>query len=241
MNSARNTQAGSLDDVAPQWREEFEHAYPQLAHVKEESWAAILTAARFIKVPANQNLLEQLDLCQGFLLLLQGGVRVFQYAEDGRELTLYRLEPGDICIKSLNSLMTQKPFGAIARTETEVHALALSPAQFHDAMNLSEGFRTHILVKMSSRYCDMLNLVQDTVFKRLDMRLACLLGSLFEKSKGDTITITHQELAKELGTTREVVSRLLKEMERQDCIHLSRGRIQIASEDGLRWFARDRL
>ena len=233
-------QPKTLDDIAPQWRDEFEHAYPQLAHVDEERWSSILVSSRYLKVPANQVLLEEGDLCQGFLLLLKGGVRVFQYAEDGRELTLYRLEPGDICIKSLNSLMTKMPFGAIAKTETEVQALALSPDQFHDAMSLSEGFRSHILVKMSSRYCDMLNLVQDTVFKRLDMRLACLLGRLFEKSKGDTISITHQELAKELGTTREVVSRLLKEMERQNCIHLSRGKIQIASEDGLRWFAEDR-
>lgn len=222
----------------PEWQTDFAASYPDLAKLTDSVWLSIIQSAKYMEVPPGVVLLEQGEVCNGFLLLLTGGVRVFQYAPDGREITLYRLEPGDICIKSMNSLLHKRPFTATAETETETEttALVLSPNDFFSALRESEQFSLHIMTKMTDRFCDVLTIVEDSVFKRLDMRLACLLGHLFEKEKTDTLKITHQELAMELGTTREVVSRVLKEMERQDCVKLSRGRIRIASTEGLKWF-----
>jgi len=219
---------------APAWQPDFSASYPGLAKFADDGWKEIITSAQHVKAPTNTVLLEQGQICSGFILLLKGGVRVFQYVADGRELTLYRLEPGDICVMSLNSLLKDVPFAAVAKTETNIEALVLSPTQFSDALNSSQFFCKHILSRMTTRYCDMLTLVQETAFKRLDMRLACLLGRMFEKAQSDTLHITHQELAKEMGTTREVISRALKEMEHQECIHLARGQIQISSPEGLR-------
>ena len=80
-------------------------------------------------------------------------------------------------------------------------------------------------------------MIQNTAFNHLNMRLACMLGSLFERNQGPVLKITHQDLAHELGTTREVISRILKEFERQNCVNLSRGQIELASAEGLEWFS----
>jgi CRP/FNR family transcriptional regulator len=200
----------------------------------------IMDMVQYVPIPAETVLLSEADPCTRFLFLFEGTVRIYQHAQDGRELTLYRLHPGDVCVMSLNSLLYHRPFNAVAKAETDLQAAALSESDFHYAMANIGGFREHVLKKTSDRFCDVLTLMQDTAFKRLDMRLACLLGSLFERAGSDTLKITHQELARELGTTREVVSRTLKEFERQKCITLSRGQIRVASADGLDWFGRGR-
>jgi CRP/FNR family transcriptional regulator len=113
-------------------------------------------------------------------------------------------------------------------------------ADFNILMNSSEVFRHHVVTTLTNRLCESMCLIQTTAFDNLNMRLACMLGSLFERNKTNTLKITHQELAHELGTTREVISRILKQFERQDCIKLSRGAIDIASPEGLEWFSQER-
>lgn len=216
--------------------EALQAAYPELAGIQEPKWLEILARARNVQVPANTLFLHEGDSCDGFVLVLEGVVRIYQLAEDGRMVTLYRVTPGDICILSLNSLVQQQPFTAFAETEAEVRGLGLSAQDFMAALQVSESFARHMLGKLAEHYRDLMSLVQNTVFNRLDMRLACLLGGLFERARSDTLHITHQELANELGTSREVISRTLKEFERQDCIRLSRGRIRLCSSDGLAWF-----
>ena len=83
-------------------------------------------------------------------------------------------------------------------------------------------------------------LMEDLVFNKLESRLACLLGGMFEASSGGVIKATHQELANELGTTREVVSRILKSLEQQGCLILSRGKISLSAENSPNWFQQNR-
>lgn len=194
---------------------------------------SIFSIASPIEAPAEINLMEPGVQCSSFLLLLGGTVRIYQQAEDGREITLYRIHPGDVCVMSLNSLMHGRVFDAFARTETEINALALSPSQFSELLGRSTAFRNHVLTSVSDRFCDMLTLFEDTVFQRVQTRLTCVLGQLFRQSGEDSVHITHQELARELGTTREVVSRMLKDLERQGCIALGRGQIFLKSPDKL--------
>lgn len=220
----------------PQVQHDLLSFHPQLAELVDASWLDVLDVADEIKVGPNITLLMQNAPCKDFLLLLEGSIRIFQVAEDGREVTLYRIEPGDTCVMGLNSFLHEKPFAANAITETEIKALRLSLPDFRKAMGVSESFRNHVLGGLTSRFCDMIVSLQDTVFQRLDMRLACLLGRLFERADSDTIKITHMELANELGTTREVISRILKQLEQQGCINLARGQIQVASNQNLEWF-----
>ena len=90
-----------------------------------------------------------------------------------------------------------------------------------------------ILSSLADTVCTMVQTFYDTVFEPLDTRLACLLGRLFERAGSDTLEITHLELSQELGTTREVVSRLLKKLEQQDCIILKRGKILLGTNKNM--------
>jgi CRP/FNR family transcriptional regulator len=203
-------------------------SYPLLAEIDQPELRDIIARARHLQVPAKTLLMAEGQHCEAFALLLEGSVRVYQLSEDGREITLYRSFPGDICVMTLASLIHHRPFNAYAQTETPISALALSAADFERAMAVSETFRGWILGSLTNSFCDMMQTFHGTVFDTLEMRLACLLGQLFERSGGDTLQMTHQQLAQELGTTREVISRSLKRFERQGCIRLARGQIRMA-------------
>lgn len=201
--------------------------YPELGSEKHPEWIAILRRAQISDAPANTILATAGSQCKGFMLLLDGTVRIFQDAEDGREMTLYRIQQGDICLMSLNSLLHHKPFRANAKSETNVKMLMINEKDFHAAMGVSEPFRTIMLTSLVDTVCTMVQSCYDTAFEPLDMRLACLLGRLFERAGSTTLNVTHQALSQELGTSREVVSRLLKKLEQQECIVLKRGQILI--------------
>ena len=210
--------------------------YPGLRRHADEAFHKLLCQARICDVPAHTYMFHEEDPCKNFMWLLEGTVRVFKHSAEGRELTLYRVSPGELCLLSLNSLLGGQSYPASARNDTRVRGLVITAAQFHDTYDVSKGFRTYVLQSLAERLSDMITLVSNVVFRRLDLRLACLLGQRFERSGGKALRITPAELAHELGTTREVVSRILKEFERQECIALTRGEIHLISQDGLQWF-----
>ena len=216
---------------------ELKTAYPELSEIKENIWRNAIDQAKELDAPPGTILFSGNASCNNFMLILSGIIRVYQTAEDGREKTLYRVEAGDLCILSLNSLLKNKSFNAIAMTESNVKALVISSECFKHVMNESETFRDYVLCTLTERLCETIYIIQDTAFNHLNMRLACMLGSLFERNKGALLKITHQEIAHELGTTREVISRILKEFEKQNCVKLSRGHIELASAEGLQWFS----
>jgi len=111
---------------------------------------------------------------------------------------------------------------------------------FQNAMAHSEAFRTYIVATLARRLNDAMRLVEQVAFQRLDLRLACLLGQLFGSRNAASIEMTHQELANELGTTREVMSRMLKEFERMGCLRLGRGQIELLSPEALEQMAKMR-
>lgn len=208
-------------------------AYPELAQIQDKAWLSAIRSAVHHRFRARTVLLRGNAPVSQFLLMLEGSVRVYYPAHDGREITLYRVQPGDLCILSLNSLYQNRYFDVIAQAATDVYALAISAADFRAVLAASEAFRTYVLSTLSGRLCELMCLVQDTAFQTLNVRVACLLGRLFERAKTGTIQVTHQQLAQEIGTTREVVSRILKEFEQQDYIRLSRGQIVLNDEVSL--------
>ena len=201
--------------------------YPTLADSQSAAWQAILDNAQIMEVPADTILITAGSPCNNFMLLLDGTVRIYQHAEDGREMTLYRIGAGDACLMSLNSLIHERPFRANASAETDISLILFKARDFHEAMRVSDAFRQLVLSSLVDTVCTIVQNFYITAFEPLDMRLACLLGRLFERSGSDVLDITHLELAQELGTTREVVSRLLKKMEQQECIVLKRGKILV--------------
>ncbi len=208
-------------------QKELEEIYPSLTNKKDNSWQDIVNLAKVISLPAGTPLLQPDTPCMQFMMLLKGSVRVYQQTPNDREATLYRIHGGDLCVLSINGLIQKKDFGAFAQTETEISALTFSRELFMDAMAKSAAFREFILLSLTNRFNDVLELMEEIVFENLDTRLICLIARLSREKENETIHITHQELARELGSSREVISRLLKGIEKQGCIKLGRGVIHV--------------
>jgi len=204
--------------------------YPQLASINDPAWLDAIDNAQLMQVPAGTTVFRPGDPCTGLLFLVEGSVRVFMTAESGREIILYRLTNSEICVLTLTTLLQEADYPVEAITETETLAVALPTAQFRRAFAGSQKFQDFILGKMARRLHDTLLLVQEVAFERLDMRLACLLYRRFQVDANPVITLTHQQIAQELGTTREVVSRMLKELERRQCVRLHRGNVELIDE-----------
>ncbi len=208
--------------------------FPSLNELDDPVWNEIVSAAPDMTIPPDTVMLCKGDPCNSLMLISDGSVKVHEVSESGREIVLYRVDPGDLCVLSLTSLVDDVPYGAEAVTETPVTALVLTLEQFQQAMAGSAGFRNFVVSTLARRLQDVMALVEEIAFKRLDNRLACALYQLFDKNQSDTLKITHQDLARELGTSREVMSRLLKEFEQsRGCIRLNRGSIELVSRDVL--------
>ncbi|HFD79017.1 MAG TPA: Crp/Fnr family transcriptional regulator [Gammaproteobacteria bacterium] len=217
---------------------ELASVYPDFVEQCDARALELLKQTERFQCPAGTVMFHEQDPCRNFIWLLQGSVRIYKHSADGREVTLYRVEPGDLCVLSLNALLGNRAYPAEAVAETAISGLVLNGDIFLQGIRESDSFRNYVLKTLTERLHDMMTLVSDIAFHRLDLRLACLLGQRFERSQGETLNVTHAELARELGTTREVVSRILKEFEHQQCVRLSRGRIRLVSQQGLDWFTR---
>lgn len=221
-------------------RQKLKSLYPEVENLLKPVSQDILESGKQMRVPAGTRLYREEEHCERFMWLLEGTVRVYKNSAEGREITLYRVNPGDVCVLSLQSLLCGEGFPAEAVAETDLLGLTLMQCDFNKALDSSNEFRRYLLKVLSQRIGNVMRLVSEVTFQRLDLRLACLMGQLFERSKGEPIKITHAQIARELGTTREMISRILKELEHQQCIHLQRGEIHLISREGLSWFSQSR-
>lgn len=227
--------------VSPEVQANHAHlaAFHDLSGLDDPVWREVVGEAMAITAPRDTTVLCKDDPCQSFLLLSQGSLRVQEHSGDGREIVLYRVRPGELCVLALTSLVDEVPYGAEAVTESGITGLALSHEQFHRALAGSPGFRRFVLSTLARRLREVMVLVEEITFRRLDSRLACTLYEMFNRQGGGMLQITHQELAKELGTTREVASRLLKEFEqKRGAIRLHRGAIELVNPEILAEFTR---
>lgn len=218
-----------VETIEPVWLREF----PGLTGIRDEAGLAALRSAKVCNFPAGTPLMQHGDPCESFILLTRGTARVFHAGEGGRELLLFRVRAGELCVLTLSDLTSARAYSANAVAEEPVNLVIIPADKFRDALARSEGFRTYVLSSLAQRLCDLMALVEQVAFQRLDLRLACLLGQLFGQRNTASLRITHQELANELGTSREVTSRLLKEFENMNCIRLKRGEIELLSSDTL--------
>jgi CRP/FNR family transcriptional regulator len=163
--------------------------------------------------------------------VIEGSVRVAKCAPNGRELPLYRVTPGETCIISSSCLLGNEDYNARGITEADT-LLMLLPKQVFDELLAEPAFRGFVFNLFAERIADLMQLIEEVAFHRLDQRLATLL-----LGKGRILHTTHQHLADELGSVREFVSRLLKGFSAQGLVKLSREQIEILDPAGLRRIA----
>jgi len=166
--------------------------------------------------------------CAGFPLLIEGSVRVVMRAPSGREILLYRVEPGDSCILSGGCLLGHSDYTASGIAESGVTLLLVPPALFQDLIVHEEAFRTLVFSAYGARLAEVMELVEAVAFQRLDGRLARLLIH-----RGPVISASHQLLADELGSAREVISRLLGSFETRGWVKLERERVTVTDPKSL--------
>ena len=156
-------------------------------------------------------------------------MRVFKLAESGHEITLYHVGAGEACPLNVSCILSDRPVPATAQVEEETKAVIVPAAMFRRWIAEHESLRKSVFQMFSNRLTEVMSLVEEVAFRRMDERLAHRLADLLLRDSGTQryVEITHADLAADLGTAREVVSRLLKEFERLGAIHLARGRIAL--------------
>jgi CRP/FNR family transcriptional regulator len=216
----------------PAVKEQLLKLYPALDVLPREVLDEIVSEGVVMRVPAGEVMFDDHQPCRAFPLLLQGAVRVTKQAPNGREMQLYRVLPGEACIMSSSCLLGHAPYSAKGVTEAPSVLLALSAPLFERLMGQYPAFRTYVFGLFAERMTDLMQLVEAVAFQRLDQRLAALL-----LGKGRLIHTTHQQLADEIGSVREIVTRLLRRFADQGLVALSREQIEILDAAGLRAIA----
>ena len=206
--------------------------YSMLQELSETDQTAILETARLMRIPAGTVMFDENQPCQGFPLLLSGSIRVIKTAPNGRELQLYRVVPGESCILTSSCLLGHTLYQARGIAEDVLEIVLLSAASFQTLIGKHEAFRSYVFHLFSERLTDLMQLVSAVAFQKLDQRLANLLVN-----KPNPIHATHQVLADELGSAREIVSRLLKGYAEQGWVKLGREQIEIIDAAALKKLA----
>ena len=196
----------------------------------------IQDASTFVHLEPGADFYREGDLGEGFALVGRGDIRVFKTAENGREIALYHVMDGEPCLVNMLCVFLGRAAMASARVEAPTDAVVLPAEKFREWVNAEPYVRDFVFETMAKRLVDVMTLVEEVAFRRMDTRLAELLLRKFPDKRVPLHT-THEELAAELGTVREVVSRLLKEFERAGTISIARGQLELRDDASLRRLA----
>jgi CRP/FNR family transcriptional regulator len=171
--------------------------------------------------------------CDTLAIIVSGLARVYKSGDSGREITLYRIHPGESCIITASCILSDHAFPATAVVERDIDALVVDSVTFRDWIKRHDYWRHHVFELLATRLAHVLEVVQSVTFRRMDQRVAGLIDASVSIAS-NSLSRTHAALADELGTSREVVSRILKDFERSGLVQLGRAEIQVLDRAGLR-------
>ena len=205
-------------------KEKFLEIFPSLDKGSPFLVDEILSCGHFVITPGNTILQLEGQYCSSLGFMIFGEKRIYKVSETGREITLYEVGRGEVCILNATCILSNTLCPVNAASLTEVGMLVLPPNNFRDLIDRYAELRTYIFSLVSQSIASTIELIMEVVFKRMDERL---MDYLVEKSEEGMLFATHQKIASDLGTAREVVSRLLKDFERKHLIALSKNRIEL--------------
>lgn len=197
--------------------------FPFFRQLSPDIQNRLLAQAREMTIPKGMELFGQGDQCSEILFLTEGSVRVYRLHESGQEITLYFLEPMEQCNVNLNSAFTDAPAIGTAVCESEITGFMFPAPIIKELYTTEPAYQQYVFDLFARRLEGLAGLIEDVRFEKLDHRLM----SWLEKQEENPVIITHEKLASHLGTSREVISRLLKEFEHNGIVKLHRGKIEI--------------
>jgi CRP/FNR family transcriptional regulator len=205
-------------------RDALLRAFPPLRGVDDPAWREALERAKLVAIPSETRVFAEGEPCSQYVFVLSGSTQVYKLFENGKQMLLYRVTAGQTCSLTTSVLFSGGRYPADAATEVDTRAVVLPRRDFHRAFDLSKGFRDFVCGTFGGHVLELIMLIESIVTRQVDVRLAKWL-----LDQHGPIQVSHRELAFELGTAREVVSRQLKEFASGGLVRL--GRRSIAIED----------
>jgi CRP/FNR family transcriptional regulator len=215
------------DDLLEQW---FPETDATLQYLRRQ--------VQTVQVPAGEVLFRRGDVCRNYMVVLSGTVRVQVQSTGGREVSLYRVTDGQSCVITTACLISHEHYPAEGIAERQTAAVLVSHGLFHEALVSSADFRRFVFGAQGRKLSELIQRIEDVAFGRVDVKLARLLIDRCDNRPG-SISATHQHLARELGSAREVVSRHLKAFEKNGWLTVRRGRLEILRPEALQVLCRD--
>jgi CRP/FNR family transcriptional regulator, anaerobic regulatory protein len=205
--------------------------FPGLSRLDDSLRKVLLERSTVVSLAKNTVVFGPGKSSDNLLLLLDGTVRVQQLSENGREIVMYRVQAGESCVLSTACMLAYEDHSAEGIAENNVRAAAIPRQVFDDLIASSKTFRTFVFTAYSRRITDLFYVIEEIAFRRIDIRLAARLGELADGQ--GILRATHAQLASELGTAREVISRQLQEFQRKGWVELSRGSVKMTDREAL--------
>lgn len=213
------------------WTEKFQGTRALPRSVRDR----LIKVAKVSRYSKGHEVFGPHNVPDSLLFLFEGTIRVSQTSENGRDIVLYRVDAGESCVLTTACMLAEEAYNAEGVAETDITVIVLPQAAFDGLVAEEETFRKFVFSAYSRRLIDLLRVVDDVAFGRIDVRLAERLLTLVGGDK--EISATHAQIASELGTAREVISRVLNDFQKRGYIAQSRGRIAIVDKPALRTLA----
>jgi CRP/FNR family transcriptional regulator len=208
---------------------EWLSVFPELEALEPDAKSLLSQYARIVEAPVGTMGYREGDSCGAYVLRLQGQSRVFKLSQSGREILLYRVGPGETCVITTTCLLGNSNYPASTIVEKNIRDVIIPSAAFNQLMIDSQIFRRYVMKNYGALISDLIVLLDEVAFHTLDARLAKLLID----TGLDSVGRTHQQIADELGTAREVVSRQLKRFEQKGWVSMGRGQVDIQDREKL--------
>jgi CRP/FNR family transcriptional regulator len=217
--------------ISPEQYRRIQNAIPILQRADPNLVREFQQVAFFAPIPIGRDVFIEGDYPEAIAILISGMVRVYKIGQTGREITLYRFGQGESCILTANAILSQQTFPAIATVEEEIEAVMIPASYLRDWVKRYDLWREFIFDLLSNRLSTVMAVIDEVLFQRMDQRVAAWLVE--KMALQNPVSVTHQEIAADLGSSREVISRILEDFKQAGLLETGRGVVHVLDEDGL--------
>lgn len=208
--------------------------FPAWNELSNDEQQLIINSSSLINAPKNSSLNTSIEGCSGVLIIKTGMIRAYTLSEEGKDITFYRLQAGDICLLSASCVLPNITFDIYIDTLTDCELIQIPPCPFAKIMRENIHLEAITYKLSTKRLCTVIWAMQQMMFTSFDKRLASFLLNEYQNTHSNEINMTHEQIAKLMGTAREVVSRMLKYFSTENYVELTRGKVKIINKQALK-------
>ena len=211
----------------------YEEHFPVWNKLSPEQQSLLCRFSTYAEYDRGENIHGNSGRCTGAVFVISGSLRTYMLSEEGREITLYRLNAGSFCMLSASCVLKTITFDVFVDAEEKSRVLIINPEMFSRVMSENLYLENYALKVATSRFSDVMWAMQQILFMSFDRRLALFLIQELTQKGGDTVYLTQESIAKYMGSAREVVSRMLKYFSNEGLVEVSRGGVKVLDKPRL--------